>query len=182
MLARQVPSQLPGLTPAQYACGKFFAATHDLLARLGAPREVRDLAAQPARAWQHAAWGILDPLFVPASLGSGRRAADVRMTVFRAVVLKLADERAGTDAASWRAAAGEVSRALREARAPKGCTPSVKTLQNWHGLTTDPKTPTDHHLADAYRFYRPKAWPETAGASLDDRVRWIVAIHAGAVP
>jgi hypothetical protein len=173
MLARQVPSPLPGLTPAQYACGKFFAATQELLAGLAAPREVRDLAGMPARAWQHAGWGIPDPLFTPASIGRGRRSADVRLTVFRCWIVKLTEEQA-TGAASLRAAAQAVSRALKQAQAPKDCTPAPSTIRRWQDAATDPKTPTDRHLADAYAFYRPRDWPSAAGSGLAARVRWII--------
>ena len=176
MLAEQVPAQPPleHLTSAQYACGKLFAALDELVRAAAAPREVRDLVALPARAWQHAAWGIPDPLLRVAAIG-GRKAADVPMTAFRAWVVKLTDELAGNSAASWRAAAEAVSSALRRAHAPKGCTPSAKSIQNLHGKATKPETPGDRHLAQAYAHYRPRPWPEVAGASLDERVQWIVA-------
>jgi hypothetical protein len=174
MLARQVPAQPPleRLSPAQFACGKYFAACHELLIALGAPQHIRELAALPARAWQHAAWGFLDPLFSPAALGSGRPSATVMMTVFRALILKLADDEA----------APAVSRELRQARAPKGCTPSAKTIQNWRSMALAPKTPTQQHLADAYAYYRRRPWPDAAGSRLAERVRWMVAINKAAFP
>jgi hypothetical protein len=183
MLARQVQSPLAGLTPVQYAVGKYFGACHALLTALHAPAAIRDLAALPARAWHRAAWGIHDPLFAAAATGGGRRTADVSTTVFRAMVLKLADEQvASGDAVSGGVAAHAVARALRQAQAPPGYRPSAKSIQNWRGRATNPKTPTDHHLAEAFRFFRPRSWPDTAGETLTERIRWIIELHKAGVP
>jgi hypothetical protein len=185
MLAEQRPAQPPleRLSSEQYACGKFFAACHALLIALSAPPAIRELAALPAQAWQHAAWGIPDPLFAVVPLGSGRRAASLKTTAFRAMIVKLADELASGDGAvPWRQAAQAASQALHKAQAPKGYKPSAKSIQNWLAEATDPKTPTEQHLAEAYAYYRHRPWPETAGVTLAERVRWVVAIHSAHVP
>jgi hypothetical protein len=178
MLARLVPAQPPleRLSPAQYACGKCFAAMDELLRALGAPREIRELVALPARAWQRAAWGIADPLLRAATVGSGRPSANEQLVVFRAMVLKLADEELVEGRAkSWRSAAQTVSSALQQARAPKGYIPSDHSIRSWHVDARNPKTPADHHLAEAVAFFRHRPWPETAGETVEERIKWIVA-------
>jgi hypothetical protein len=163
---------LKALSPTQFAVGKLLVAVDQMLRDLEAASHVRALSALTPRALHRAAWGIADPLFAPASV-AGRKGADVPMTVFRALVLKLADELT-TGQCSRRAAAQKVASALRRAKAPKGYIPSFKTIQNSHSEATDPKTPTERHFADAYAQFRARQWPETAGTALDERVRWIV--------
>jgi hypothetical protein len=181
MLAQGVPAQPPleDLTSAQYAVGKLFTAVDELFRNLNCPAEILELTRLPQLAWHRAAWGIPDPLLAPADV-PGRKAADVPMTIFRALVLAQVDDLTGIYP-SWRAAAQAVSDALRRAKAPEGCTPDVKTIQNWHSEAADPKTPTEQHLADAYAHYRRRQWPETAGAGLDERIEWIIAGYSASV-
>jgi len=61
---------------------------------------------------------------------------------------------------------GGIPSAARSKGAPKGCMPSAKSIQNWLGEATDPKTPTEQHLAEADAYYRHRPWPETAGSTL----------------
>jgi hypothetical protein len=168
-LNQRRPSPDPGLSDEQFAVGLLLSAIEALLVSSHQPEPFILAAQRLSTAWQNLRNGRDDVLLMK-NAGAGRPGPEQGTVWFRAEVLRLLDEVAVPDTGQ-RDAALEIQQALRQARAPDGCTPSAQTIRNWHGMAANPSTPAGHLLAEVRRSIE---WSVPEGDTVMARVRWIL--------
>lgn len=175
------PSPVDGWTPQQYAAAKTSEALDVLAQSLGGTGKegeggevARAVMLRISMAWHHLRMGLADPLFTPPKV-KGRSPPEVWTLWFRSNVVRMCGVLAGGDMGSgWTEAAGEVSRALRAARAPKGFIPSVRSIEDWRRQIRTPTTPSEAHLSRYFRWIDGLPQRPEPDGPLDVQISWLL--------